>query len=355
MDSKRNLLTAISAAGFLIVGAATISNVYLSESAADVVIVENGGSVQDAMRKAVWEPAAKALGLTFGEDTSQSWTEARAQVDAGAVTWDIVSLGMGEVQLAVHAGVLMKLPSDIVNRDDFAPGSVNDYCVGNTLVSTVIGFNTAKFGYAGPANMVDFWDVKNFPGKRGLFRSPRGNMEAAVLALGRPQSEVYNFLSTEEGRQMALEKIAELKPYVVWWESGAQATQLVKDGEIDMIYGWSGRIMAAVDNGATFKIVYKDGLLDNDCYAIVKGAPHPRNAIAFLKEISKVKYVKDMPKYGNYGSSNLKAYKGYDEATLARLASSPKNMTEQYPSNVEFWGKNGTALSEAFDHMLLSK
>jgi putative spermidine/putrescine transport system substrate-binding protein len=338
----------------LISSAILATSVVVTAHAADVVIVGPGGSSQDAMRKAVWAPAAKALGITFGEDTSENWAEGKAQVDAGAVTWDIESLNMGEVPLAVKAGILTKLPADIVDRKDFVPGSVNDYCVGNTVFSTLIAYSTAKFGDAGPKNMVDFWDVKKFPGKRAMYKSPRGNLEAAVLALGHPQSEVYKFLSTDEGRQAAIKKIAELKDNVVWFDSGAQSTQLVKDGEVDMIYGWNGRVIAAIDAGAPFKVTYKDGLVDVDCYAVLKGAPHLETAIKFLKEISKPDYVKDLPKYIAYGGANLKAYTGYDEATMARLTSAPKNVAQQYTTDFDFWGQYGTKLSEAFDHMLAS-
>ncbi|MDQ7250519.1 ABC transporter substrate-binding protein [Dongia sedimenti] len=341
-------------AAMLFSAAVMAANAIATAQAADVVIVQNGGVTQEAHRKAMWEPAAKALGFTFDEDTSQSWTEGKAQVDSGAVTWDIVSLNMGEVQLAVKADVLTKLPSDIVDRSDFLPGSVNDYCVGNTVFSTNIAYNTKKFGDAGPADFAEFWDVKKFPGKRAMYKSPRGNMEAAALALGHPRSEIYKFLSTEEGRKAALDKIAELKPYAVWFDSGAQSTQLVKDGEVDMIYGWNGRIIAAIDAGAPFKINYKDGLLDVDCYAVLKDAPHVDNAIKFVKEISKAQYVKDMPKYVAYGSPNLKANESYDEKTLARLTTSPQNVKEEYMSDFAFWGQYGTILSEAFDHMLAS-
>ncbi|MCM2444994.1 ABC transporter substrate-binding protein [Rahnella sp. CG8] len=349
MNYIRHRLAVFSASALIMLGG------MVSASAADIVIVGAGGISQEAQKKALWEPAAKALGWTFEEDTSQSWTEARAQVDAGAVSWDIISLNMGEVQLAVDAGVIIKLPSDIVDRKDFVPGSVNDYCVGNSVFSTVVAYSTKKYGNNGPKTMQDFWDVKKFPGKRGLFRSPRGNLEAAALALGHSPSEVYDFLSTDAGKKAAFDKIAELKPYAIWWDSGAQATQLVKDGEVDMIYGWNGRLQAAIDDGAPFKINYKDGLLDSDCYAVVKGAPHTNNAIRFIKEISKPEYIKNLPKYMAYGGANLKAYAQYDEKTLSRLASSPENAKQQYPTNVDFWGKNGTTLSEAFDNMILSK
>ncbi|TIP14326.1 ABC transporter substrate-binding protein [Mesorhizobium sp.] len=341
-------------AALLISSAVLTSGAMAVAQAADVVVVQNGGITQEAHRKAMWEPAAKALGFTFEEDTSQSWTEGKAQVDAGAVTWDIVSLNMGEVQLAVDADVLTKLPADIVDRNDFLPGSVSDYCVGNTVFSTLIAYNTEKFGDAGPANFAEFWDTEKFPGKRAMFRSPRGNMEAAALALGTPQADVYKFLSTEEGRKAALDKIAELKDHVVWFDSGAQSTQLLTDGQVDLIYGWNGRIIAAIDAGAPFKINYKDGLLDVDCYAVLKGAPHVDNAIKFVSEISKAQYVKDLPKYVAYGSPNLKANESYDEATLARLTTSPENVKDQYTTDFAFWGQYGTTLSEAFDLMLAS-
>ncbi|WP_082928167.1 ABC transporter substrate-binding protein [Rhizobium bangladeshense] len=342
-------LAALAASVLIISGAA------LSAQAADVVVVGPGGLAQESMKKALWDPAAKKLGWTYEEDTSQSWTEAKAQVDSGAVSWDIISLSMGEVQLAVDAGVIIKLPADIVDRKDFVPGSVNDYCVGNSVYSTVVAYNTKKYGDGAVKSIQDFWDVKKFPGKRGLFRSPRGNLEAAVIALGHKPSEVYDFLSTEEGKKAAFDKIAELKPYAIWWDSGAQATQLTKDGEVDMIYGWNGRLQAAIDDGAPFKINFQDGLLESDCFAVVKGGPNTDNAIKFVKEISKPEYVKDLPKYIAYGGANLKAYADYDEKTLSRLTSSPEHTKVQYPANVDFWGKNGTALSEAFDSMLLAK
>lgn len=339
-------------AALMISSAAVVAGSAAVAQDASVVIVGSGGISQEAQRKALWEPAAKALGFTFTEDTSQSWTEGKAQVDAGAVTWDIVSLNMGEVDLAVKADILTKLPDDIVDRNDFVPGSVDDYCVGNVIFSTLVAYNTEKFGDAGPANFADFWDVEKFPGKRAMFKSPRGNMEAAALALGQSQADVYKFLSTEEGRQAALAKIGELKDSVVWFDSGAQSTQLLQDGQVDMIYGWNGRIVAAIDAGAPFKINYKDGLLDVDCYAVLKGAPHTENAIKFIAEITKPEYVKDLPKYVAYGSPNLKASASYDEATLARLTSSPENVKDQYMTDFDFWGEHGTALSEAFDLML---
>lgn len=349
MTSNIHYRSLLSAVVFSLTGVIGAAN------AADVVIAGSGGVSQNAQREALWKPASKALGMSFVEETSQNWGEVRAQVDARSVIWDIVQLSLAESPLVADAGVIVKLPADIVNRDDYAPGSVTDYCVGVTMYSTVMSYSTEAYGGQGPKSMKDFWDVKKFPGKRGMFRGPRGNIEAAVLALGHPRSEIYKFLGTPEGRKAALAKIAELKPHVVWWESGAQSMQLVKDGEVPLMYGWNGRVQAAIDSGAKYKYTFEDGLLNVDCYAVIKGAPHAENAVKFLKEISKSEYTKDLPKYIGYGSPNLKSYQGYDAAMLTRLASSPQNVAVQYAADVDFWYKNGAELSEAFDAMLLSK
>lgn len=350
MNAIRHRFAVLAASVFVLSGAVA------SASAADVVIVGSGGVVQDAFKKALWEPAGKKLGLTVADDTSQSWTDAKAQVDSGSVSWDIININIGECQLAADAGILVKLPADIVDRSKFSPGSVNDYCVGNTVFSQIMGVSTKKWGGDYPKNMVDFFDAKKFPGKRGLTRGPRGNIEAAAMALGKSHDEVYPFLSTEEGLTAAFAKLEELikTSDVVWWDSGAQLTQLIVDGQVDLSYGWDGRIITAMDAGAPVKPVYQDGIIQSDGWAVLKGGPHTDNAIKFVKEISKAEYVKDLPKYVAYGGANLLAYDGYDEKTLSRLTSSPKNVDGQLPLGVEFWNENGAELSERFDTMLLS-
>lgn len=106
----------------------------------------------------------------------------------------------------------------------------------NSNYSTLIARNKKTYGDNGPKSMADFFDVKKFPGKRALWNQPVGMIEAAALALGTPRDKVYEFLSTEEGRKASIAKLTELAPSVsVWWESGAQAAQLIKDGEVDMI------------------------------------------------------------------------------------------------------------------------
>lgn len=336
-------------AGLLAAGAA---------SAADVMVASSGGSWQEAQDKALWAPAAAAIDIDYAQDTFQSWAEARAQVESGSVTWDIIQLSIFEEPLAVRAGILENLGPDFVDRSEFAPGSTTDYCIGLEIYSTVLGWNTATYGENPPSSVADFWDIENFPGERSMQRHPEGNIEAAVIALGQPRDKVYEFLSTEEGREAAMAKLAEIAPHVtVWWTSGAQSAQLVKDGEVDMIIAWNGRIQSAIDDGATAALTFEDGRAAADCYAIVKGAPNLENAKTFLAEMVKPQYQANIPEHISYGPANVAAYglKDFGEAELAVLSSSPQNIAVQFGIDPDWWAEYGTWASEEFDNMILSQ
>lgn len=348
---KITRLAAVAVALVLAAGSMSVAH------AVDVVIVSSGGGWQEAQDKALWAPAAKTLGITYAQDTTQNWAEARAQVQSGSVTWDIVQVSLEDSYLAQNAGILEKLDPGVFNKADFAPGSYTDYFVPNSNYSTLIAWNKKKYGENGPKSMADFFDVKKFPGKRALWSQPTGMIEAAALALGTPRDKVYQFLSTEAGRKSAIKKLADLAPYVsVWWDSGAQAAQLIKDGEVDMILTWGGRALGAINDGADFGITFNDGALATDGYVIIKGDPHRATAMRFLQEISKAKYQKDLPNSFATAPANLRAYEiaGYSAKKMATMASAPQNIPVQYQVDPKFWSKYGAWASEAYDNVRVS-
>ncbi|MFI4987901.1 MAG: ABC transporter substrate-binding protein, partial [Alphaproteobacteria bacterium] len=286
---------------------------FLVAAAADneLTVVSFGGSYQDAESKALFQPAAKALGITLKEETYTSIADLRLKVKAGAVTWDVVASGSGSAARAGTEGILEKLDYSVIDTASFAPGLKQDYCVGGDVFSTVLAWNTKTYGDKGPQSWADFWDVKKFPGKRSYRKSVAGALEPALMADGVPAGKVYAVLSAPGGIERAIKKIKELKPSIaVWWSSGAQHAQLMKDGEVDMITGWNGRFDVAAKDGAKVAYTFNQALLDYDCYAVPKGAPHAALAMKFLNEISKPQYQADFTKYITYGPTNKKAYDG---------------------------------------------
>ena len=323
--------------------------------AQEVTVVSFGGSYQDGQSKALFQPAAKAMNIKLKEETYTSIADLRLKVRANAVTWDIVASGSGSAARAGAEGILEKLDYKVIDVSNFLPGTAQDYCVGGDVFSTVLAWNTKTYGDKGPRSWADFWDVKKFPGKRSYRKAVAGALEPALMADGVPMEKVYEVLSTKEGIDRAIKKIKELKPHVaVWWSSGAQHAQLMKDGEVDMITGWNGRFDVVKKDGAQVAYTFNQGLLDYDCFAVAKGAPNKDLAMKFLAEISKPQYQAEFTKYITYGPTNKKAYDlgTIDPAYAKQLPSHPDNAAKQLPINLDWYIKHEAAASEAYQNML---
>lgn len=327
-----------------------------SATAADLTIASWGGSYQKAQSKALFDPAAKALGITVKQVTYSGMSDVRLQVKTGAVTLDIVASGSGSAARAGAEGLLEPLDYKQIDVSHFYPTTYAKYCVGGDVFSNVIAWNTKTYGKNGPHTWADFWDVKKFPGKRAYRGGMAGALEPALMADGVPPDQVYEVLSSDGGIKRALDKIRELKPHIaVWWKSGAQQAQLMKDGEVDMTTGWNGRFDAAAADGAKVMYTFNQGLLDYDCFAIPKGAPHKAEAMKFLAEISKAKYQANLPKYITYGPTNKQAYDigKISKKVAETLPSYPANAALQLPLDLSWYAKYEKKAAAMYQDMLL--
>ncbi len=340
--------TALTTAAFL---AGTTALVQAEE----VTIASWGGSYQEAQSKALFEPAAANTGITVKQETYGGMSDVKLQVSTGNVTLDIVASGSGSAARAAAEGLLEELDYDVIDVSTFYPTLKTKYCVGGDVFSTVYAWNTETYGDAGPQSWADFWDVEKFPGKRAYRGKVAGALEPALMADGVAPEDVYKVLGSEEGIERALDKIRELRPHIdVFWTSGAQHAQLMKDGEVDMTTGWNGRFDNAKKDGAKVAYSFNQALLDYDCFAVPKGAPNKETAMKFLAEISKAEYQDDLPKYITYGPTNKAAYETgvIDAATAASLPSSPENAALQLPVELEWYAKWETTAAEMYQEML---
>ncbi len=320
-----------------------------------VTIASWGGSYQEAQSKALFEPASAATGITVKQETYGGMSDVRLQVSSGAVSLDIVASGSGSAARAGVEGLLEPLDYSVIDVSTFYPTLKSEFCVGGDVFSTVYAWNTETYGDAGPQNWADFFDTEKFPGSRAYRNKVAGALEPAMMALGVAPEDVYAELDSEDGIERALDKIRELKPEIdVFWSSGAQHAQLMKDGEVDMTTGWNGRFDNAAKDGAMVKYSFNQALLDYDCFAIPLGAPNKDVAMEFLAEISKAEYQDDLPKYITYGPTNKAAFDtGEITAEVAAgLPSSPANAALQLPVSLEWYAKWETIADEMYQEML---
>ena len=329
-------------------------------SAKPITVVSWGGSYGAAQDAALFNDASKNSGIAINRESGASMSKTCLQVQSGSVTWDLVVTGSGGAASAAAQGCLEKIDYSVVDVSNFYPNTYTDYCVGSDVFATVMSWNTDKYGEPGspgaPKSWADFWDVKKFPGTRAYrANNVDGALEPALMADGVPPEKVYEVLSTKEGMMRAINKIRELKPHIaVFWGSGAQQAQLMKDAEVDMSTGWNGRFDNAKKDGARVGYTFNQALLDYDCFAMPKGAPNKDVAMKFLAEISKAEYQANLPFHITYGPTNKKAYEvtSAPKELIESLPSHPRNVPMMLPVSLDFYSKHRTEALELYMELL---
>ena len=216
----------------------------------------------------------------------------------------------------------------IVDRSHLPAHWYASHGVYTSAGGTVIAYNTQRFPEGkGPESWKDFWDVKTFPGPRGLYKSLYYTYEAAMLGAGVSRAEVYPL--TDEKVKLCFARLTELKPHVkVWWTAGAQPPQLLASGELAMSSAWNGRILAVMKEKAPVTLTYKDGIAWANAWVVVKGTPHKDLAMKMINEaIAEEAQTRLLP-IGVYAPLNLKALaKATPDQRLA-MATHPDNVKD---------------------------
>ena len=333
---------------------------FQTASAEPITVVSWGGSYGKAQDRALFTDASNHSGIAINRESGASMTKTCLQVQSGSVTWDLVVTGSGGAAAAAADGCLEKIDYSVVDVSDFYPGLYTDYCVGSDVFATVMAWNTDKYGEPGSpgarSSWADFWDVKKFPGTRAYrANNVDGALEPALMADGVPPEKVYEVLATPEGKRRAINKIRELKPHIaVFWGSGAQQAQLMKDAEVDMSTGWNGRFDNAKKDGAKVGYTFNQALLDYDCFAMPKGAPNKEVAMRFLAEVSKPQYQANLPFYITYGPTNRKAYEmtKAPKELIESLPSHPKNVPLMLPVSLDWYAKHKNEALELYMELM---
>ena len=232
-------------------------------------------------------------------------------------------------------------------KADLLPAAVHECAVGIFVWSTVMAYNGDKLKTP-PTSWADFWDTKKIPGKRGMRKGARYNLEFALLADGVKPADVYKVLATKDGADRAFKKLTELKPNIQWLEAVAQAPQFLVAGDVALTKVFNGRIDAANREGRNLKIYLPGGIYDLDYWAIPKGTPNKDAAVKFIAFTMQTPQQAAYAQNIAYCPANSKALASLDKKVLDDLPTSATNAKEALQFNVGFWADQGEALEKRF-------
>jgi putative spermidine/putrescine transport system substrate-binding protein len=351
---------------------AVIGTVLAVPAQADVTVVSWGGAYTMSQQKAYSDTYAPG-GINW-VNYNGGLGEVRAQVESGNVTWDIVDVLPHEARVGCDEGLFEELPRDVFTKapdgtsmdDDMFVPVPNDCVVPQIFWSYVPFYQKGTFdgnAAGNPKTIADFFDVKKFPGKRGIHTWANATVEMALMADGVAPGDVYKTLSTKAGQDRAFAKLDTIKDHVVFWSAGAEPLELVKSGEVAMSLAYNGRIGAAVlSENAPFVTNWDGQVLEEEWLVLLKGSPNRDEALKFLIHASAPEQQAGQAKWITYAPMRKS---GIDIIAKSEQAGKPwfntgVNILPLMPNAGEatsqkhlyadpvWWADNGDSISERF-------
>ena len=338
----------------------------VAATAGSITVVSWGGAYTKSQVEAYHKPWIEMTGNQIvSEDYSGGLAEVKAQVEAGNVSWDLIDVELSDAVRGCDEGLFEEIDPSILPdgadgtpaADDFLEGAINDCAVANIVWSTIFAYDSSKT--SGVDSIDDLFNVEEFPGKRGLRKSAKANLEMALMADGVPAAEVYAMLETDEGVDRAFAKLDTIKDHVVWWESGSQPPQLLADGEVVMTTAYNGRIFnAAVAEGKSFEVVWDGQIMDFDLWAVPMGAPNKDLAMEFIAYSTDTQRLADQASWISYGPARKSSgalvglYSDGVTEMAPHMPTAGPNLANALVNDFEYWADNSDELNERFNAWL---
>ena len=333
------------------------STLAISVHAQSITVTSYGGAYGKAQVEAMQKPFTAKTGVkVLSEDYNGGLAEVRAQVATGNVKWDVVDVELAESLRGCDEGLFEKFDASTLPKgddgssakDDFLPGSINACAVPSITYSNVFAYDKAKLGANGPTKLEDYFDLKKFPGKRGMKKEPGVNLEWALMADGVAPADVYKVLATPAGVDRAFKKLDTIKSQIVWWNAGAQPPQLLASGEVVMTSVYHGRIYDAdTKDGKNFAVVWDGQIIVPNLFVVVKGSKNVKAAMDYVRFATSTKPLAEMTKFIPYAPTRKSSLKLVDEKIKVWLPGSAHG-GRGFQTDAMWWADHADELNQKF-------
>jgi len=326
-----------------------------------LTVVSWGGSYTRSQMLAYVKPYRDANGEWVAMETyNGGLDQIRAQVETENVVWDLVDFELSDLIRGCREGLLEKLDHGSLPAgndgtpaaQDFIPGALTECGIGQTVWATVVAYNNASFATL-PTKLADFFDVKNFPGKRGLRRDPRIILEWALLADGVASDKIYSTLETDAGLERAFEVLDGIRNSLVFWTAGSEPVALLESGEVVMTSVWNGRMFRPiVEEGKDYTIMWDGQIWDIDSWGVPKGSYNLGKAIEFIQFATSSQQLAEQTKYISYGPARKSSMALVEDKVKSMLPTAADNVGNALQSDAVWWATHHAELSAKFEEWL---
>ena len=291
----------------------------------------------------------------------------RQQVGSHRYAWDVVDLELPDAIAACDARLLehidaKTLPAgqnELPPQADFVQGALSPCWVASVVYSQVIAFAPKDYEGAQPKTAEDFFDLKRFPGTRGLRRtSPKFNLELALLADGVKPADIYATLETPDGVKRALAKLNTIRPFVVWWSQSAEPIAMLHGGSVAMTTALNGDVYDAAAHHQAVGIIWDRQLYELEVFGIPRGDPNKDMAMDFLRFATRAEtlaHVAEWVPYGPARHSAISLVGKNPELHMAMrpfLPTAPENFATAFRVDDSWWIAHGAQMNAKWQEWL---
>ena len=324
-------------------GAALSMPAFRRVRAAETLFVNTwGGPWERAAAKHLFEPFTRDTGIEIRPVSPVSFAKLAAQVRSGAYEFDVTTLGLAELVRAHQARLLEPL-GPVAETLNWRGGTFMNG-VASHAFATVLAWNAQKYGDE-PKNWRDFWNLSRFPGPRCMQRYAARVLPLALLGDGAPMNGLYP-LDIERSFR-ALDRI---KPQIrVWWTQGQQSAQLLRDGEVDMIAIWHGRVLELIDDNKSVKMTWEEAQLERAYWVVARGSPRKELAMRFVEAAVQPERLAGFCKEAGYGPLNPNAFRYITPADAERMPTAPQFADKVFEQDIENFGGDVAQVTQRFE------
>ncbi|MBT9386305.1 ABC transporter substrate-binding protein [Pseudooceanicola sp. CBS1P-1] len=338
--SRRQFVAALSALGL----SATIRPGAAHAAASEIVVCNWGGAAIDAFRDAYGAPFTKSSGIEVVVDGAGPSTGAvRAMVEAGNVIWDATDGGMTDAAVLGKGGYVDPIDYSVVDKSRVGEGMAAEYGVANYIFSNVLAYDATQTDGKVPAGWKDFFDFDKFPGQRTMCKWVQGQLEAVLMADGVKPEDMYP-LDVDRA-------FAKLEPYlkdIIFWESGAQSQQLLREGEVVMGNIWHTRANLLRKENPDLTWTWENQLIFASAWSVPKGNPAGKEVFEFINSSllpeGQVTLLRAM---GN-GPTNPAALALMSEEDKAVYSLAPENLKDVLHVSAAYYAEHDAEVQNRF-------
>jgi spermidine/putrescine transport system substrate-binding protein len=290
-----------------------------------------------------------ASGIEVKMDLFSSNDELFAKLRGGNPGYDVIMPSNDFVGRMIAANMLDALDkAAIPNAVNIAPDFQNvpfdlgrQYSIPYTWGTLGIGYRKSKVKGT-PESWNVLFDSDAYKGRLSLIGEAGDLLRMTMKYLGYPLNE-----TDPEKIEQATQLLIKQKPNVkVFHEDNGQ--DLLASGEVDLVIEYNGDIAQLMleDDDIGYVIPKEGSQLFSDNMCIPKGAPHPKNAHAFINFLMDGKVGAEITKAIQYGTPNSAALALMDDAYKNNAAINPPSDVVARCEYAEYKGQETFELYE---------